>query len=210
MFGGYDRAATVEPDPEAGRVAQVGQLDPARIAERVGELRAGCPDLLAIAFPHWGSNYAWCSESQRRLAGELFDAGIDLILGHGAHMLQEVEARGGKCAAFGLGNFVFNSPGRYAKHAAPPYSLVARLVARPRPRPQRWSLSLRLYPIVTDNKLTDYRSRAVNDEEFQSVRELLAARPKNQPAREGQDLRGRYMRFSVRYRQVSGPVPAVG
>ena len=61
-------------------------LSPRRIRERIRRLKADDPALIAIAFPHWGSNYAWRSDRQSRLANELLDAGIDLILGHGAHL----------------------------------------------------------------------------------------------------------------------------
>ena len=152
--------------------ARISFLDPARVAEQIRALKAVDPELLPIAFPHWGPNYAWRSVRQRGAADRLIEAGIELVLGHGAHNLQQVQRRSGRWVAFELGNFVFNSPGRYTKAGAPPYSLIARLIVRP--GPGGWSISVRLYPIVSDNRLTDYHPRFATEAEFADVCELLA------------------------------------
>ena len=118
------------------------------------------------------------------------------MLGHGAHNLQQVQRRSGRWVAFGLGNFVFNSPGRYTKAGAPPYSLIARLIVRP--GPGGWSISVRLYPIVSDNRLTDYHPRFATEAEFADVCELLAARRRGRPLPVGKDRYGQYLRLRVR------------
>lgn len=193
VFAGYDHSAEAAP---GSPTAQLCPLDPARIAHQVRKLKAAHPGLLAIAFPHWGGNYAWRSNRQRRLADDLVAAGIDVILGHGAHMLQEIETRGGRWVAFSLGNFVFNSPGRYSMFVAPPYSLVSRLIARP--EAATWSIGVRLYPIVSDNERTDWCPRFVSEHEFETVRYLLAAKSCAFPLRAGTDRIGHYLRFQVR------------
>jgi poly-gamma-glutamate capsule biosynthesis protein CapA/YwtB (metallophosphatase superfamily) len=121
---------------------------------------------------------------------------VELVLGHGAHNLQQVQRRSNRWVAFGLGNFVFNSPGRYTKSGAPPFSLVARLIARP--GPAAWSVSVRLYPTVSDNRLTDYHPRFTTEAEFTHVRELLAARRRGSPLPVGKDRYGQYLRLRVR------------
>jgi len=195
VFAGY-AAPPDSPVLAAGDGgARPCRLDPARIAGDIAALRAGDPDLLAVAFPHWGPNYSWRSTRQRSIADRLLEAGVDLVLGHGTHCLQEIERRSGRWVVFGLGNFVFNSPGRYQRNGSPPFSLVARLVARP--RPHGWSVSVRLYPIVSDNRLTDYRPRFVTDAEFDQVRGLLAERRPRAAASEGRDRHGRYLRLRV-------------
>jgi len=172
-------------------------LSPRRIRDRIHALKADDPDLLAIAFPHWGSNYAWRSERQSRLADELLDAGIDLVLGHGAHMLQEVEWRNGRWVVFSLGNFVFNAPGRYQSLNAPPYGFLAKLVAEP--AEGGLAVVLRLYPIVTDNKSTEYQSRFVTESEYREVRDLLEARTTSSgPMGIGRDDTGWYLELGIR------------
>jgi hypothetical protein len=186
----YDCAATADKGGLAG-------LSPRRIRDRIRSLKADDPALIAIAFPHWGSNYAWRSERQSRLANEFLDAGIDLILGHGAHMLQEVEWRDGRWVVFSLGNFVFNAPGRYKLLNAPPFSFLAKLLAEP--DHGRLAVCVRLYPIVTDNKRTDYQSRFVTDGEFVRVLEVLESRSANTgPMHFGRDNTGCYLGLPVR------------
>jgi hypothetical protein len=185
----YDCAASAD---RGGLAA----LSPRRIRDRIRKLKADDPALIAIAFPHWGANYAWRSDRQSRLADELLDAGIDLILGHGAHMLQEVEWRDGRWVVFSLGNFVFNAPGRYKKLNAPPFSFLAKLLAEP--NQGRVTLFVRLYPIVTDNKRTHYQTRFVTDSEYMQVRELLEARSSNPgPMRFGRDDTGCYLELQI-------------
>jgi poly-gamma-glutamate capsule biosynthesis protein CapA/YwtB (metallophosphatase superfamily) len=57
VFAGYDHSQSAEAAPESP-TAQLCPLDPARIAHRIEQLKAAHPGLLAIAFPHWGDNYA--------------------------------------------------------------------------------------------------------------------------------------------------------
>ncbi|MGI9435194.1 MAG: CapA family protein [Geminicoccaceae bacterium] len=173
-------------------------LDPRRIGEQIRILRAEDPKLLAIAFPHWGSNYAWRTDRQSQLADQLLDAGIDLILGHGAHMLQEIEQRHRRWVVFGLGNFVFNAPGRYKKLDAPPFSFVANLIIAS--GDDGLSISVRLYPIVTDNRKTRYQTRFVTSGEYRRVLYLLAAQREWQNLerlRSGNDDTGAYLELPI-------------
>jgi poly-gamma-glutamate capsule biosynthesis protein CapA/YwtB (metallophosphatase superfamily) len=149
-------------------------LDPERLKTQIRSLRAKIPGLTVIAFPHWGKNYAWKTEEQTRSARELVDAGADLVIGHGAHQLQEIELYKGKWVLYGLGNFVFHSPGRYSSRGAPPYGLVARLdLEETAGTPKK---TLRLYPIQCDNTVTGFRTRPVNPQEFTEMQALLLRR----------------------------------
>lgn len=152
-------------------------------ALRAGNLQTGLNGLErsdrrfpVVAFPHWGANYLWASPLQRRLGTRLLGAGADLILGHGAHCLQEVERQAGRWIVYSLGNFMFPSPGRYSRFKAPPYSLAARLRLAPGADGRTRIAGLRLYPIVSDNRRTDYRPRPVTQDEALDVQRLLAER----------------------------------
>lgn len=183
---------------EADKVG-LAVLDPGRIRDQIRILRADDPKLLAIAFPHWGANYAWRTDNQSRLADELLDAGVDLILGHGAHMLQEIERRNRCWVVFGLGNFVFNAPGRYKKLDAPPFSFLANLVIESGEEGLRFLL--RLYPILTDNRKTRYQTRFVTSAEYRKVLYLLASRPERPDRmRSGRDDTGAYLELAIRTR----------
>ena len=64
---------------------------------------------LVIHLIHWGvEEYSYPSPTQRQLARQLVDAGVDVILGHHPHVLQGFEYCGQTLIAYSLGNFVFN------------------------------------------------------------------------------------------------------
>ncbi len=155
-----------------GAVGGVNRLSAEVMATDIQALRKRHDEVFVVAFLHWGKNYRLVTDRQRRLGHALIDAGADLIVGHGAHLLQELEHYRGRWIVYGLGNFVFASPGRYAKLQAHPYSMIARL--RLAGREGSVAKTLRLYPILTDNKVTGYRSRFVNASEFDEVRTLLS------------------------------------
>ena len=77
---------------------------------------------VVVAAIHWSSDFVpRPTNSQRRLARRLVEAGADLILGSGPHILQEIERlpspRGEAVVAYSLGNLVSNQglhhiPGR--------------------------------------------------------------------------------------------------
>jgi poly-gamma-glutamate synthesis protein (capsule biosynthesis protein) len=66
---------------------------------------------LVIVSVHWGGEYqASPSPRQRTVARALADAGADLVIGHGPHVLQRVEWLGETLVAYSLGNFLFDQP----------------------------------------------------------------------------------------------------
>ena len=176
------RAGALRHGPGSGRPTQ-GVAAAVTAALRVGNVQAGLNGLErsgrrfpVVAFPHWGANYLWASPLQRRLATRLLGAGADLILGHGAHCLQEIERQAGRWIVYSLGNFMFPSPGRYRRFKAPPYSLAARLRLAADADGRTHIAGLRLYPIVSDNRRTDYRPRPVTQDEAMVVQRLFAER----------------------------------
>lgn len=78
---------------------------------------------------------------QRELARWLVEAGADVIVGHGAHVLQEVErlesARGDAVCAYSLGNLVSNQGLRYTPGHSVPED-VHPAVVRPESRDGAW------------------------------------------------------------------------
>jgi UDP-N-acetylmuramoyl-tripeptide--D-alanyl-D-alanine ligase len=144
------------------------------LIEAIAQARAAAPGDLIIAYPHWGDAYEWRSAAQREMAGWLIGAGADLVVGHGARMLQEIERVDGRWVINGLGNFVFNSDGEYDAQKMPPYSLAARLeLTADGPALKR---RLKLYPLLSENRLTNFRPRFVDAAEFATVRSILTER----------------------------------
>lgn len=69
---------------------------------------------------------------------------------------------------YGIGNFVFDSPGRNKYKKAFPFSLALRLDIEKREAPL--PVTSRLYPILSDDLQTDYLPRPVTAEGFEQVR----------------------------------------
>jgi cyanophycin synthetase len=149
----------------------INPILPEIIAAQIKALRAAVPSPFFIVYPHWGTDYLDIQQSQREYAGQLVSAGADLIVGHGAHVMQGVEKVAGRIVVYGLGNFVWNSPGRYAKLQATPYSLAAAVCFRR--VDDRETVSLRLYPLLTDNAVTKFQSRRVSAAEFPDALSVL-------------------------------------
>ncbi|MEX0922232.1 MAG: CapA family protein [Rhodovibrionaceae bacterium] len=128
---------------------------PAALARQIAAIRRLAPETLVVVYPHWLRNYRPVEPEQRRLARAAIEAGADIVIGHGSHMLQEVEYYRGRWIVYSLGNFVFLTEGRYRQFGALPYSLIARLTLVAGPKVG----SLRLYPIHSDNAANGYRGR---------------------------------------------------
>jgi hypothetical protein len=141
---------------------------------QVDGIRKADPAAFIVYFPHWGENYKWKTAEQTATAHACIDAGVNLVIGHGAHMLQEIEQYRGKWIAYSIGNLMFNAAGRYAANKVDPFSLPAILNVRQ--AAGRLALSLELYPIVSDNKVTGYQPRPVTPEEFSRAQGTLFSR----------------------------------
>ena len=172
IFGGfehdewYDNNLHFYADDEK---AGVLNLSDTALIESIGSAQVQSPNALIVVFPHWGENYQWESDEQRASAKDLIVAGADLIIGHGAHQLQGIERIDGKWVIYGLGNFMFNSPGRYNKVGAPPYSFIASLQVREADQ----DMKLLLYPIHTDNLVNGYQGDFVTYAQFKEAQRLL-------------------------------------
>jgi len=180
--------------------AGTAPVDAAALKLAIAALRKTTPDAYVVYFAHWGDNYLWKHAEQKESARAVRAAGVDLVIGHGAHMLQEIEPDGGGWIFHGIGNFLFHSAGRYAAKNAPPFStpvmvdfsfVEGRLRALPR-----------VYPIVSDNMITGYQPRPVTEEEMTTVESLLAEKSGWDAAtrgvvRRGKDDVGPYLEFPM-------------
>ncbi len=143
------------------------------VSDLVTRTRARDPGSVIIVYPHWSgnTNYQWATDEMLKLNSELLCAGADLVIGHGAHRMQEITSSPAGTTVFSLGNFVFNSLGRYQKFDAPPFSLVTRLDLER--QGSGITGCLRLYPIVSDNRMTGFRPRPVRESEAIEVYNVL-------------------------------------
>jgi len=62
-----------------------------------------------VAYIHWGTEYKRkATVFQQQLAKDLVAAGVDLIIGHHPHVVQEVDVISGVPVFYSLGNFIFD------------------------------------------------------------------------------------------------------
>lgn len=173
-----------------------------RIGARIAFLRDHLPAPLFLAYPHWGEDYTGVSDAQRDEAARLVEAGVDLVVGHGSHAAQSVEMVDGRPVVFGLGNFVWNAPGRYGRFGAPPYSLAAALVFQG--KRSGGGTALRLYPLMTDNTVTNFQSRPVTKDEFKEAVAVLTG-GLDAPAKVRSDKAGACLEIRLEDRAAARP-----
>jgi poly-gamma-glutamate capsule biosynthesis protein CapA/YwtB (metallophosphatase superfamily) len=209
---GYDEDFSFYASSSKGGV---NPLSLRRIAKKIMKIRKNNDNVYIVAYPHWGGarNYGWKTDTQTRNAHKLIDAGVDIVIGHGPHNLQQIEQYRGKWIIYSLGNFMYNSMGKYSKYNAAPFSLAAKLIFEE----QKNSTSnntghaaagnqikgyLKLYPIVTDNTLIHFKVRFVDNREFEIICKLLiednyAWKPSEQDFKLGVDNIGQFIELSL-------------
>lgn len=178
--------------------AGANRLDVAAFSRMVRRYRRRHPSLFVVAYAHWGRTYAWRTDYQTAKARALIDAGADMIIGHHAHVLQEIEQYRGKWILYGIGNFIFNAPGRFAgRPDVPPYGLAVELLF---PKSRTAPPEPRLYPILSNNAVTGFQPRLADNGEFQGVFDTLARRSDSATRAglaSGADAMGRYIRLDT-------------
>jgi len=165
---GYDQKYSFyakDNKPGAYRMSQKA------IVEQIRRIKEDDPDAFVIVYPHWGKNYTWKNKRQTKNAHRFIEDGADLVIGHGGHAMQEIERHKDRWIVYGLGNFMFLSPGRYKKLKSPPFSYAAQLIVLE--HKGELKKRIRLYPLYSNNKVTKYQPRPLSDEEFKEFTSLL-------------------------------------
>lgn len=140
-----------------------------KIKENIRTEKRNHPTGLVLVIAHWGADFEKVNIKQRKDAHSLLEAGADLIIGHGAHMIQEIEKVNDKLIVYSIGNGVFNSNGEYNRRFVAPYGLFAQLIQ------SNGQWQLRLYPLYTNNLKTFWQPYFVNAEQFNHCSDLLAS-----------------------------------
>ncbi len=122
-FVGITERVNGGPGPLGPSTLIARWADDASVQRALEQARAEA-DLVVVSI-HWSHDFrATPMRTQRERAQWLVDHGADVILGHGPHVLQEVERltspRGEAVCAYSLGNLVSNQGFRYVRgrHAA--------------------------------------------------------------------------------------------
>jgi hypothetical protein len=142
----------------------VNSLNERRIERSIARIRKKDPESIIIICPHWqGLDYKWANDRLVQICRGFIDKGADFVIGHGPHMMQQIEQYRSGLIVYSLGNFVFNTGGEYKKRGVPPYSFIARLEIKE--KREKWSTNYKLYPILSDNRRQGFRPRPVTRDE---------------------------------------------
>jgi poly-gamma-glutamate capsule biosynthesis protein CapA/YwtB (metallophosphatase superfamily) len=119
-----------------------------------------------MAVVHWGDDYVDVVPSQEKWARLLAENDFNLVIGSGPHVLQRIEIVGRMPVIYSLGNFVFNTAGRFTD-AGPGYGAMVTTVLGP-----RGFRECGLVPIHVDNSMVQYQPRPCDPE---VARQVLAS-----------------------------------
>ena len=126
----------------SGQYVRAARFELEEVLDHVRRVRPQV-DVLVLSI-HWSHDFVRApTAAQRERARALIDAGVDVILGHGAHVLQTVErttsARGDALVAYSLGNLISNQGMRYfAGRTVPSPDVMHPAVVMPETRDGVW------------------------------------------------------------------------
>lgn len=101
----YDQqAARTRPGVPPEVVTWADPVSLSEVTRAIAELRT-CADIVVASF-HWGYRRE-VLHYQRQFAHAAIDAGADIVLGHGPHMILPLELHAGRPIVYGGGNFSF-------------------------------------------------------------------------------------------------------
>ena len=126
-----------------------------------------------IAAVHWGSNYTSLDSRQQTWADAFADAGYDMVIGTGPHVVQPIEVVNGMPVVFSLGNYVFGTPGRFPDRDSPDREGYGLVVTTSFTSSDEVALTVRC--IQTDNHVVNYQARPCSHDEANVV--LSTANP---------------------------------
>lgn len=110
---GLDEASTLVQEINERKIGYVflhtlyGEPSANELNEIIQNLRSKTD--VQVAYVHWGEEYELLhSTAQETLAQTLIDAGIDAVIGHHPHVVQDIALYKGKPIFYSLGNFIFD------------------------------------------------------------------------------------------------------
>lgn len=141
-----------------------------RMSRAIEKGRVGADLAILYAHLHWGRHTKPdVPFHQRVLAHAAIDAGVDLFVGHGPHVLRGVELYRGKPVLYSVGNFVLQ---RTSSEVTQPAAMLTRASAVVRATVSRKALSvLEFLPIVIG---LDGQPRFATDASGQGIVQKLA------------------------------------
>ena len=131
----------------------------------ISEYKKEYPEAFVILSPHWGNDFDKSVNARKDLARKAIESGVDCIIGHGPHIINDYEWINNKFVIYSIGNFVFNQTGvEFAKKNIQPFAYVAKL------KFDKESINLSLYPIDAYNPRTFWQPCPVSARQMKEVK----------------------------------------
>ena len=122
-----------------------------------------------VIFPHYGSDFQKTLPSQINLSRQLIDMGADIVIGHGPHMMNNMEYYKDKVILYSIGNFLF--PVDFKKKPVP-YNLIAEIELYE--KDNEIKINNNLYPIYIPNNSMLPLPRVINENEIDETINYLS------------------------------------
>ncbi len=144
---------------------QLAAYEDGNPTEQIRTLRAEDPDVFVVVYPYWGRIYRRASIYQQDKAREWIDAGADLVVGYGTHMIQTASKYKGKWIVYGMGDFFVDSlKSQKMRRDTVPYHAALRLVVEE--RKGRLKTALRLYPFYLNRQKSGDQLQFLDAKQF--------------------------------------------
>jgi poly-gamma-glutamate synthesis protein (capsule biosynthesis protein) len=121
---------------------------------------------------HWVANYQRLGEKAKGLARQAAEAGADIVVGSGPHVVWPVETIAGRPVLYSIGNFIWHNKGLYRKYKIEDraYGLMASVGFS-----KERVTGIALRAINTDNREVKYMPRPVEGAEARRLFDDLLA-----------------------------------
>lgn len=147
----------------------VNLLTPERAFPLIRAIKAKDKKAFIVVFPHFGFDLLKTTKLQNDYARSFIDAGADIVIGHGPHMINSIEKYKNKTILYGIGNFIFptNFRGRPI-----PYNTIVELVFELTKKDEIEAKTY-LYPTYMNNQSYSAQTRLISKSEIDEFKTLL-------------------------------------
>ncbi len=165
VFGGYKYREDYETEFHFYAKKDKGGVNllmPDLVSDSIKQIKDNDENAYIVMFPHFGFDLQKTVLMQKEMARAFIDAGADTVIGHGPHMMNQMEYYKGKPIIYSLGNFIFAADFR---GRMTPLNLVCSLVfkdgnAKP---------VFELYPVHMNTDSKTPQTRPVEKQEINEV-----------------------------------------
>lgn len=171
VFGGYKYKK--DYDQEFNFYAKSGKggvctLTPETSVEDIKKIKENDPDSFIVMYPHFGFDLSNRVDHQINFAKAWIDAGADMVIGHGPHLLNQIEYYKDIPIIYGLGVFIFPVNFRKGVNEWAAICEIEFIEENNKIKSVK-----RIYPLHFDNGSMSPVTRPVNDDEIENFIKTL-------------------------------------